>query len=127
MSYTIDMMERYLLMNNPSKKNKYTQNVLDEQALIFDVYGANIELTDDFSNFEVNLGNIMLSIVENINQTPIWRLDDLGISNKRNANTFRNKDLEQSKSEYKFVNQEDYKTSEDSHDEVSLKSIFTQI
>ena len=71
MSYTIDMMERYLLMNNPSKKNKYTQNVLDEQALIFDVYGANIELTDDFSNFEVNLGNIMLSIVENINQTPI--------------------------------------------------------
>ena len=107
-------------MKNQIRENNYLQNVLDEHAIVLDVHDTKVELSNNFSNFQVNLGTIMLSFAKNIFEQPIWRLDSLDISNRRYLNSDRNKILEELSSEYKFVNQEDHKSSEDSHDEVSF-------
>ena len=120
MAYSVDMMERYLLMRNQIKENKYLQNVLDEHTIILDVHGAKVELSNNLFNFQTNLGTIILSLGKNISEQPILRLDSLDISNRRYLNAHRNKILEESSSEYKFVNQKDHNSSEDSHDEVSF-------
>lgn len=83
MSFSVDMMERYLLLTKQQSKEKYKQSWLDHLGIELELKNTEVLLSYNFNDFEVNFDRILVSVIADVRQDALLRIDRLQVSNHK--------------------------------------------